>query len=212
MNMFGKLKKLAGGVDEDVLKVGVPAQAVLLGVAPTGTTIEVGNGLVQRVCEFAVQVFPDGGTDYKTVVRQRIPEIMLARLEPGTTRFAAKVHPQDQQRVVLDFAAPPPSVQYSSSGAKEHSAAYVLAEGLRGEAVISSGTPLSMTNKEGVPLYAFELTVVPGDGSDPYQARVGMPTPASALPLVFPGSRVPVRYLRESPHAVVIDWPAAGPR
>lgn len=212
MGVFDKIKKLTGGVDGEVLAIGVPAQAVVLAVQPTGTTIEVGNGLVQRVCEFAVQVFPDGATDYRTVVRQRVPEIMLARIEPGVTRVAAKVHPQDAQRVVLDFAAPPPSVQYTSGGGKEHSAAYILSEGLRGEAVITSGSSLNMTNKDGVPLYAFELTVVPGDGADPYQVRVGVPTPPAALPLVFPGSRVPVRYLRETPNAVVIDWAAAGTR
>jgi hypothetical protein len=209
VGVFDKLKKMAGGADAEVLRIGVPAQAVLLAYQPTGTTIEVGNGLVQRVCEFAVQVFPDGAPEYRAVVRQRIPEIMLARLEPGATRFAAKVHPQDSQRVVLDFDAPPPNVQYSSDGAKEHSAAYVLSEGLRGQAVITSSTSLDMTTKDGVPLYAFELTVVPEDGADPYRVRVGVPTPAAALPLVYPGSRVPVRYLPQTPKAVVIDWASA---
>ena len=212
MGIFNKLKQMAGGVDAEVLRDGVPAQAVLLMVQPTGTTVEVGNGLVQRVCEFAVQVIPDGAPEYRTVVRQRIPEIMLARIEPGVTRVAAKVHPQDPNRVALDFAAPPPAVRYSSGGDEKHSAAHVLSVGDRGDAVIVSSTPLNMTNQQGVPLYAFELTVIPASGGDPFQAKTGMPTPPTALPLLFPGSRVPVRYLPENRNAVVIDWAAAGAR
>ena len=210
MGILGKLKHLAGGVDKEVLESGVPAQAVLLGVRPTGTTIEVGNGLVERVCEFAVQVIPDGTPEYRAVVRQRIPEIMLARIQPGVTRVAAKVHPQDAQRIALDFAAPPPSVRFSAGGDPQHSAAHVLANGERGDAVIVSGAPLNMTNAQGVPLYAFELTVIPASGGNPFQAKTGMPTPPGALPLIFPGSRVPVRYLAENPNAVVIDWASAG--
>ncbi|HTJ67866.1 MAG TPA: hypothetical protein VL551_10085 [Actinospica sp.] len=212
MGIFNKLKQMAGGVDAEVLRDGVPAQAVILAVAPTGTTVEVGNGLVQRVCEFGVQVIPDGAPEYRTIVRQRIPEIMLARIQPGITRIAAKVHPRDQQRVALDFDAPPPTVRYSGGGDAQHSAAHVLQTGQRGDAVIVSSAPLNMTNSQGVPLYAFELTIIPANGSDPFQSKTGMPTPAAALPLVFPGSRVPVCYLPENLNAVVIDWASAGVR
>ena len=210
MGIFNKLKQIAGGVDAEVLRDGVPAQAVVLAVRPTGTTVEVGNGLTERVCEFGVQVIPNGAAEYRAVVRQRIPEIMLARIEPGTTRIAAKVHPQDQQRIALDFSAPPPAVRYTSGGDPQHSAAHVLEVGERAEAVIVSGTALNMTNAQGVPLYAFELTVMPGGGADPFQTRTGMPAPPAALPLIFPGSRVPVRYLPENRNAVVIDWVSAG--
>ena len=127
------------------------------------------------------------------------------------TRIAAKVHPQDPQRVVLDFAAPPPSVRMSAGGDAQHSAAHVLAVGQRGEAVIVSGSPLNMTNQQGVPVYLFILTVMPETG-DPFQVKVGNPTPPSALPLIFPGSRVPVRYLPESTKSVMIDWSNAGVR
>lgn len=210
MGIFNKLKQMAGGVDAEVLRDGVPAQAVILAVQPTGTTIEVGNGLVQRVCEFGVQLIPDGAPEYRAIVRQRIPEILLGRIEPGVTRIAAKVHPQDPQRIALDFAAPPPAVRYSAGGDAQHSAAHVLSVGERAEAVIVSSAALNMTNAQGVPLFAFELTVIPGSGGDPFQAKTGMPMPPAALPLVYPGSRVPVCYLRENRNAVVIDWAAAG--
>lgn len=213
MGILGKLGKslsnLTGGVDAEVVKIGVPAQAVVLGVRPTGTTVEIGNGLVERVCEFAVQVFPDGEPEYRTTTRQRMPEILLARIEPGVTRVAAKVHPQDPQRVVLDFAAAPPPVRRAANTDAQHSAAHVLANGEPAYAVIVGGEPLNMTNPQGVPMYVFELTIMP-DGRDPFKTRTGMPTPNGALPLIFPGSRVPVRFLPENPNAVVIDWRSAG--
>lgn len=213
MGILGKLGKglsnLTGGVDAEVLKNGVPAQAVLLAVRPTGTTVEIGNGLVERVCEFGVQVFPDGEPEYRTTVRQRMPEIFLARIQPGVTRIAAKVHPQDPNRIALDFNAPPPEVRRAATQDAQHSAAHVLAVGEPAYAVIVSGEPLNMTNQQGVPLYAFELTIM-AEGRDPFKARTGMPTPPRALPLIFPGSRVPVRYLPENPNAVVIDWISAG--
>ena len=56
-------------------------------------------------------------------------------------------------------------------------------------------------------LYAYLLTVMP-DGKDPYQIQVGNPTPPTALPFLFAGSRVPVK-IGTIPNAVVIDWEAA---
>jgi hypothetical protein len=57
---------------------------------------------------------------------------------------------------------------------------------------------------------AFKLTVIPGSG-DPYQVEVGNATPPTALPFLFPGSRVPVK-LGHQPNDVVIDWQAAQAR
>ena len=114
--------------------------------------------------------------------------------------------------MVLDFNAPVPNVRYVG-GDPTHTAAYVLANGEQAEAVIVSSQPLNMTNAEGVPLHAFELTVIPGGyGQDPYRAKVGHPVPPSALPLIFPGAKVPVRVLPSEPNGIAIDWAAAGAR
>ena len=53
---------------------------------------------------------------------------------------------------------------------------------------------------------AFVLTVM-REGQNPYQTKVGNPTPPEALPLLFPGSQVPVES--GTPRPVVIDWDAA---
>jgi hypothetical protein len=83
----------------------------------------------------------------------------------------------------------------------------VLETGTPGRAVIVQSLPLGKRNPAGVDLYAFVLTVMP-EGKDPYQIQVGNPTPPEALPLLFPGSKVPVKIGTE-PNAVVIDWQAA---
>lgn len=58
-------------------------------------------------------------------------------------------------------------------------------------------------------MYAFMLTIIV-PAKAPYQIQVGNPVPPEAVPLVFPGSRLPARYLPGGiPEEVVIDWQAA---
>jgi len=204
---------LTAGPDAEVLQLGRPAQAAILQVQPLGTTVSVGNGLVERVCVFVVKIMMDDVAPYQAQVKQRVPEIHLGQLQTGSVVVAAKVHPQDPQRIILDFNAPLPNVRYSNGGDPTHTAAYVLANGDRAEAVIVSSQPLNMTNAEGVPLHAFELTVIPaGYGQEPYRAKIGHPVPPSALPLIFPGAKVPVRVLSSDPNRIAIDWASAGVR
>lgn len=213
MGLFNKLTKgisqMVGGVDTEVLQIGRPAQAEILQILPQGTTVEIGGGLVERVCIFVVKVTADDIPAYQVQVRQRIPEIYLAKFQPGLNIVAAKVHPQDPNRVVLDFNAPPPRVRAAKATDPEHSASYVLANGEPAQAVIVASQPLGRTSADGMDVYAFTLTVIPQDGRDPYQIQVGNPVPPAGLPLLFPGSRVPVRLLPSNPNAVVINWPAA---
>jgi hypothetical protein len=204
---------LTAGPDAEVLQFGRPAQAAILQVQPLGTTVSVGNGLVERVCVFVVKITMDDVAPYQAQVKQRVPEIHLGQLQTGSVVVAAKVHPQDPQRIILDFNAPLPTVRYTGGGDPTHTAAYVLATGDRAEAVIVSSQPLNMTNAEGVPLQAFELTVIPaGYGQEPYRAKIGHPVPPSALPLIFPGAKLPVRVLSTDPNRIAIDWASAGAR
>jgi hypothetical protein len=52
------------------------------------------------------------------------------------------------------------------------------------------------------------LTISPQEGM-PYQIQVGNPVPPEALPLLYPGSKVPVKVAPGNPNAAVIDWAAA---
>jgi hypothetical protein len=57
-----------------------------------------------------------------------------------------------------------------------------------------------------VAMYALQLTAY--EGVDiPYQLTVGNPVPATALPLLFPGSKLHAK-LGDDPNSVVVDWAA----
>jgi hypothetical protein len=212
MGLFNKITKgfssMVGGVDAEVMQIGRPAQAEILGFNAAGTTVQMGGGLVERVCVFNVKIAMDDVAPYTAQVKQRIPEIYIPQLQ-GLTIVAAKVHPNDPNRIALDFNSPAPNVRMARSNEPANTAAYILQNGESGQAVIVANQPLGRTNPDGLDMYAFHLTVIPSDGRDPYQIQVGNPVPKSALPLLFPGSRVPVKMLVESPNSVVIDWARA---
>jgi hypothetical protein len=203
---MGLLSKITGGPDKKLLASGLLGRAIITDVRPTGTTLEVGNGLVQRVCVFTVEVSLDRQAPYTATCKQRIPEIQLPQIRLGNTTVAVRVSPEDPTQIALDFATEPPVVT-TAGGSGNHSAAELLATGAPGRAVIVQYQPLGKRNPAGVDLYAFLLTVMPHTG-DPYQIQVGNPTPPAALPFLFPGSRVPVK-IGTIPNAVVIDWEAA---
>jgi hypothetical protein len=200
---MGLLNKITGGPDKKLLETGLLGRGIITDIRPTGTTLQSGNGLVQRVCLFTVEVSLDRRPPYMATCKQRFPEIEIARIDPGNTTVAVRANPDDLTQIVLDLATEPPVV--TAAGGK--SAAEILATGQPGQAVIVAFHPLGKRNQAGVDLYAYRLTVMP-NGNDPYQIQVGNPTPHAALPFLFPGSRVPVKIGAE-PNDVVIDWEEA---
>jgi hypothetical protein len=212
MGLFDRVRKgfseMTGGVDTELLQIGQPGRAVIVNVQMSGTTVQMGGALVERVCTFVVEVTLDDVAPYQVQVRQRVPEMWLAQIQPGASVVTARVHPQDRMRVALDFNTPPPTVRLASSGNPNASAAHILATGTPAKAVIVQNQPLGMTNADGVPVHAFVLTISPQEGM-PYQIQVGNPVPPEALPLLYPGSKVPVRVAPDNPNAAVIDWARA---
>jgi hypothetical protein len=203
---MGLLSKMTGGPDKKLLSTGLLGRGIITDVRPTGTTMEIGNGLVQRVCVFTVEVSLDRQAPYTATCKQRFPEIQLPQIQLGNTTVAVRVSPEDPTQIALDLAAEPPVVT-TPGGSGNTSAAEILATGAPGRAVIVQFQPLGKRNPAGVDLYAFLLTVMP-NGGEPYQIQVGNPTPPAALPFLFPGSRVPVK-IGTIPNSVVIDWEAA---
>lgn len=212
---MGLFSKLTGGADAQLLQTGIPARGVVLSVAPAGMTMQVGNGIVERVCQFHVQVTMDNSHPYEVVCKQRIQEIYIAQFQPGATVVAVRVDPNDPSRIALDFNSPPPTVRVARDP-NSQSAADIIATGEPARAIIIQTMPLNMQNTEGVDLHGFVLTVMP-EGRPPYQTKVGNPTPPEALPFLYPGSNVPVKIGSADPDSVVIDWaqatlpPPAGP-
>jgi hypothetical protein len=203
---MGLLSKITGGADKKLLKTGLPGRGIITDVKLTGTTLQTGNGLVQRTCIFAMEVSLDGKDPYTATCKQRIPEIQIPQIQPGASTVAVRANPDDLTQVAIDFNSEPPTVT-TPAGQGNHSAAELLATGQPGRAVIAQWQPLGKKNPAGVDVYAYTLTVMP-EGKDPYQIQVGNPTPPAALPLLFPGSHVPVK-IGSDPNAVVIDWDQA---
>jgi hypothetical protein len=203
---MGFLSKITGGVDKQLMATGLLGQGLITDVKMTGTTIQTGNGLVQRSCIFTVQVSLDGKDPYLATCKQRIPEIQIPQFTAGSTVVAVRVSPEDPTQIALDLKTAPPEVT-TPAGTGDHSAADILANGEPGQAVIVESMALNKRNPAGVEIYAYTLTVMP-TGADPYQIQVGNPTPPSALPFLFAGSHVPVR-IGSIPNAVVIDWDKA---
>jgi hypothetical protein len=203
---MGILSKFTGAPDKKLLQTGLLGRAIITDVTLTGTTIQSGNGLNQRVCLFTVEVSLDRKAPYTATCKQRIPEIQIPRIQLGNTTVTVRANPDDLTQIALDFATEPPVVT-TGGGPNSHSAAELLATGAPGQAVIVQFEPLGKRNPAGIDMYAYVLTVMP-QGKDPYQVQVGNPTPPAALPFLFPGSRVPVKIGAE-PYAVVIDWEMA---
>lgn len=204
---MGFFSKLTGGVDTKLLQTGLPGRGVILSVQPGGTTMQVANGMVERSCEFRVEVTLDNTPPYEAVCKQRVQEVYIPQFVPGATVVAVRADPQDLSKIALDFNNPPPNVTVARQAGQE-SAADILATGNAARAVIVQTQPLGMQNAEGVDMHAFVLTVIPV-GGQPYQVQVGNPTPPQALPLLFPGSNVPVKVSVQNAQSVVVDWQAA---
>ncbi len=204
---MGLFSKMTGGVDKKLLETGLLGRGIITDVQLTGTTIQTGNGLVQRKCVFTMEVSLDGKEPYTAKCTQRIPEIQLPQIQPGGTTVAVRANPDNPEQVVIDFNTEPPVVTTAGPADANHSAAAILATGKPARAVIVESLALGKRNQAGVDMYAFSLTVMP-EGADPYQIQVGNPTPPKALPFLFPGSKVPVK-IGSDPNSVVIDWDAA---
>lgn len=200
---MGFLRKLTGGTDKKLLETGQLARGVILGVDISGTTVQTGGGLVERKCQFSLEVTLDGQDPYQAQCTQRIGEVYLPQIQPGQTMVAVRVNPEDHAEVAIDFASPVPEVTLKRDPTRK-SAAEVLATGTPAKGVIVESKPLGLKNPDGVDMYAFLLTVM-AEGTPPYQIQVGNPTPPEAIPLLFNGSHVPVR-IGDGPNEVVIDW------
>jgi hypothetical protein len=208
MAFFKKLKQSFGGEDEELMKSGLLGRATVLDLSISGTTVQVRNAPVERVCTFRLQVMLDDTPPFEATTKKRIPEIVLPQFQAGQTVVAVRVDPNDHSRVGLDLGTEPPTVRMAAQTG-QGSKAEILASGTPCTSVIVEFQPLGMKDPAGVDMYAFLLTVMP-DGVPPYQVKVGFAVPPAGVPLLFPGSKLPAKYLKgTAPENVVVDWDAA---
>jgi hypothetical protein len=205
MGFLKKVKSMAGGVDSELVENGRLGRGVIVGLELTGTAVSMGAN-EYRVCQIAVQVFLDGEQPYVAQARQRILEYQIPQLSQGGALVAVRVDPADPQKIAVDFQSEAPVVTMAK--APDGGAERILGSGLPASLVIVANAPLGVRNYLGHDVHLFTLTVsVPGQA--PYQVQVGNPVPAEALPLLYPGSKVPGKVMAGEPNSVAIDWDAA---
>jgi hypothetical protein len=203
VGLFNSINKAFGGADAALLQSGIPALGRILSAAPSGGTVQVGGGLVERTCDFQVLVLMDGQVPYRAAARQRVPEVYLAQLQSGAAGVAIRVDPADPQKIALDLRSAPPVPRIAQSTGPG-TASYIRENGRDGTAVIVASAPLGYENYLGYPMQTFTLTVVDG-APQPYQTQAASAVPPASLPLVFPGSKVHVK-IGDQPHEVVVDF------
>jgi hypothetical protein len=198
-------RSLTGGADPDLLATGTLARGEITSLSLSNTTLTVMNGPVERTCTFTLRVMMDGRPPYEATVTQRVQEIVIPQLQQPGTVLAVRVDPADPSRVAIDFSSQPPHVTLAESTGPG-SAAHILATGKPITVVVVGSQPIGVSTAKGDPVHALTLTVAEGVET-PYQIQVGNAVPNSALPLVYPGSRLHAK-LGEGPNDVVVDWAA----
>jgi hypothetical protein len=196
------IRGVTGGTDKDLIATGTLGRADLLGVDISGTTMQFGNSLVERKCTFTLQVYLEGEAPFQATCVQRVQEVYIPQLIPGQTVLAVRVNPANHAEVAIDFASEIPNVKIKATEGKD-SAAWILANGADANVVLVANQPMGLTSAAGDPVQALTLTV--DKGAESYQVQVGNGVPNSALPLLFPGSKLHAK-IGEGPNDVVVDW------
>jgi hypothetical protein len=197
-------RNLTGGVDQQLLATGILARGEILALTPSGTTLTVGNGIPERNCAFTLRVMMDGEQPFDATVSQRVQELWIPQLQQSAV-VAVRVDPNDHSKVAIDFSTQPPEVNLPESKG-ENSGAWILEHGKPVTVVLVANQPIGVNNHKGDPVHALTLTLATGVET-PYQVQVGNAVPATALPLLFPGSKLHAK-LGQGPNDVVVDWAA----
>lgn len=207
MGMFEKIENLVEGHDQKLLHTGQLGRAVVQHVTLTGATLQRPAQPVSQRCRFDLMVYIDDTPPFPAQTVKLIPQYALDQFVPGQSVVAVRVDPTDRSRVVIDLATQPPAVRLAA-GSTEFSAASILATGTPCQAIIVGIEPAGVKNPSGFDVHFFTLTII-AEGKEPYQITVGNPAPPEALPVMYPGSKIPAKYLPSGPQeAVAIDWQA----
>ncbi len=201
MGFFGNL---IGSVDSEVIANGILGRGEITNVSISSVTTRNSNGLVHRKCTFSMNVMIDNVAPFQANAVQRIPEIALSKITKGAL-VPVRVDPGDHGKVFIDFASELPTVTVPKS-AGGSSAAHILEHGKPIKVVFVGSQPMKLKNADGIEMFLLTLTVYEGVDT-PYQVQVGNPAPPSALPLMYPGSKLHAK-LGNGPNDVVVDWAA----
>lgn len=84
--------------DSKVLDAGVPGQAVVMSLEPTGTVIND----MYYVCNIGLRVQLPAQAPYDVMIKQSVPLHAMGRVDPGRT-VAVKVDPVDRTKAAIDW-------------------------------------------------------------------------------------------------------------
>lgn len=200
--------ELIGSPDDALLSSGELARGHITSLSASSMSMSVMNGLRERKCTFAVRVYRDGHEPYDATAVQRVQEVYMPQLASGRAWVAVRVDPSSPARIALDFATAPPEVQVQRPEG-EVTADDILTTGTPVDVILVQAQPLGMTGPSGDPVYALTVTVM-AEGEQPYQTQVGNPVPNSALPRLYPGSRLAAKR-GQGQADIVVDFSAPGP-
>jgi hypothetical protein len=203
---MGWLGNLIGTADTAVITNGILGRGEITGLQMSGMTLQSGNGLVERKCTITVNVYIDNVPMFPATVIQRVQEIVIPQLSSGNAVVAVRVDPTDHTKVAIDFDSAVPEVTLAAPADQKNTVAWLLANGKPIKVVLVGDQPLGTKNPQGIEMYALQLTAYDGVPT-PYQITVGNPVPATALPLLYPGSKLHA-MLGDDPNSVVVDWAA----
>ena len=129
-------------------------------------------------------------------ITQRVNEVNISQPPQPGVILAVRVNATDHSPVAIDFSTQPPELTLLESTGDKPITVVLVAD-----------QALGMKSAKGDPVHALTLTIATGVDT-PYQIPVGNAVPASALPLMYPGSKLYAK-LGAGPNDDV-DW-AAGP-
>lgn len=210
MGLFEKMEEWIEGSDAELMASGQLGRAIIQSVSVRGMTLQRGGAAMppDQKCQFTLTVYLDDTPPFTAQAVKMVPQYAIDKFVPGQSVVAVRVDPANHSRVALDLATPPPSVRLTAGGGNL-SAASILATGTPCRAIIVGYEPEGVKNPNGIDIYCFTLTIM-AEGRPPYQVVVGNPAPPEALPVMYPGSKVPAKFDPNGPEgAVAIDWPAA---
>jgi hypothetical protein len=206
VGIFKKLQGMVGGVSKELMTNGLLGRGQITNVKQTGVSTG-GDTDPHPVCVFTVQVALDNTPVYEATCRQSVPMMVVPQLAGGAV-VAVRVNPDNKSEIALDLATEAPVVAMAGQSGQE-TAADILAQGSPARAVIVASQPLGMKSPKGLDMYGFQLTMMV-DGKAPYQIQVGNPVTPAGVPLIFPGSNLPAKFMPDAPpESVAIDWDAA---
>ena len=84
--------------DSKVLDSGVPGQAVVMSLEPTGTVIND----MYYVCNIGLRVSLPAQAAYDVIIKQSVPLHAMSRVDPGRS-VGVKVDPVDRTKVAIDW-------------------------------------------------------------------------------------------------------------